>query len=115
MTEAYAGVIERRDVQPVAAVVERSLRLGMLRRGAQGRVIGIAVAPDHTRNAVDSHELERRLLEMGFVEGACFEILHEGPVRRDPIAVKLDDTRVALRRREAHALIVEIDADPPAA
>ena len=113
MTEAFAGAIRRRDAQPSAAVVERSLRLGMLRRGARGRVIGIAVSPAQARNAVDPHELERRLLEMGFVEGACFEILHEGPVRRDPIALRLDETRVALRRREAHALIVEIDIDSP--
>jgi ferrous iron transport protein A len=38
---------------------------------------------------------------MGFVEGARVEILHEGFIGRDPIAVKLDDMRVALRRREA--------------
>ena len=52
-------------------------------------------------------ELERRLLEMGFVEGARFQILHEGLVGRDPIALKLDDMRVALRRREARAVLVE--------
>ncbi len=52
---------------------------------------------------------------MGFVEGARFEILHEGPIGRDPIAVKLDDTRVALRRRDADALIVELDEGKQAA
>ena len=44
---------------------------------------------------------------MGFVEGAQFQILHEGLVGRDPIALKLDDMRVALRRREARAVLVE--------
>jgi len=55
------------------------------------------------------HELERRLLEFGFVEGARIEVLHEGAIRRDPIAVKLDDMRVALRRRDAEDVWVLLD------
>jgi len=51
-------------------------------------------------------ELERRLLEMGFVEGARIRVLHEGFIGRDPIAVQLDDMRVALRRREAADVLV---------
>lgn len=46
-------------------------------------------------------DLERRLLEIGVVEGARVRVLHEGPFGRDPIAVQVDETRVALRRREA--------------
>jgi len=115
MTDTCASVTECLDVEWPRPAENGSSRLGTLGRGARGRVIGIAVGPAHTRNAVDPHELERRLLEMGFVEGAHFEILHEGPVRRDPIALRLDDTRVALRRREAHALIVEIDIESPIA
>lgn len=51
-------------------------------------------------------ELERRLLELGFVEGATVEILHEGPVGRDPIAVRVNNTTIALRRREAMTIFV---------
>ena len=51
-------------------------------------------------------ELERRLLEIGFLEGAAVEVLHEGPLGRDPIAVRLNGTRVALRRRESMAVFV---------
>jgi ferrous iron transport protein A len=51
-------------------------------------------------------ELERRLLEMGFVEGARVEILHEGFIGRDPICVRLDDMRVALRRGDARGVLV---------
>jgi ferrous iron transport protein A len=51
-------------------------------------------------------ELERRLLEIGFLEGAAVEVLHEGPLGRDPIAIRLNDVRVALRRREAMAVLV---------
>ena len=52
-------------------------------------------------------ELERRLLEMGFVEGARIRVLHEGFIGRDPIAVQLDDMRIALRRREAADVMVQ--------
>ena len=58
-------------------------------------------------------ELERRLLEMGFVEGARIRVLHEGFIGRDPIAVQLDDMRVALRRREAADVMVQSLANEP--
>ena len=86
-------------------------RLGAVARGIRGRVVGIEVCPIRSADGIDPVELERRLLEMGFVEGAQFEVLHEGPIGRDPIAVKLDDSRVALRRRDANALIVETEKD----
>lgn len=54
-------------------------------------------------------ELERRLLELGFVEGARVELLHEGLFGRDPIALKVDDMRVALRRHEAASLTVSFE------
>ena len=59
----------------------------------------------------DEHslELERRLLELGFVEGARVELLHEGLFRSDPIAMKVDDMRVALRRHEAASLMVQFE------
>ena len=50
--------------------------------------------------------LESRLLELGFVEGARVEILHQGMVGRDPIAVRVDNITVAIRRREAMAISV---------
>ncbi len=55
-------------------------------------------------------ELERRLLEIGFVEGAQIEILHEGALGGDPIAVRIDDARVALRRREADSVLIQVEA-----
>jgi Fe2+ transport system protein FeoA len=54
-----------------------------------------------------SGELERRLIELGFVEGARVEILHEGLFGRDPIAVRVNEATVALRRREAASILVE--------
>ena len=55
-------------------------------------------------------ELERRLLELGFVEGATVELLHQGLFGGDPIAVRVADTTIALRRREAMAITVTQDA-----
>lgn len=57
---------------------------------------------------LDLCELERRLLESGFVEGAALRVVHEGPVGRDPIAVEVDDARIALRRCEASAVVVRM-------
>jgi ferrous iron transport protein A len=86
-------------------------RLDELRIPARGRVAAINVPHDCSeRHGVSPEELERRLLEIGFVEGAKIEILHEGLIRRDPIVVKIDGMRVALRRREAHAILVHVES-----
>ena len=78
--------------------------LGLAHRGFRGEIHAIAVAADH--GGVAAAEIERRLLELGFVEGAVVEVLHEGPVGRDPIAVRVNDSTIALRRREAMAILV---------
>lgn len=83
------------------------MRLCDLAIGDCGVIRGIELAGRSAPHEMSPDELERRLLEMGFVEGAQFQILHEGLIGRDPIAVKLDDMRVALRRREAYAILVE--------
>jgi ferrous iron transport protein A len=58
-------------------------------------------------------ELEMRLIEIGFVEGARVEILHEGVFGRDPIAVRINESTIALRRREAMAIMVRpLDEQP---
>jgi len=82
-----------------------SVRLGRGAKGLRGTVLRVG-ATDGETDSETARALERRLLEMGFVEGASVEIIHEGFIRRDPIAVKLDDMRVALRRRDAEAILV---------
>ena len=57
-------------------------------------------------SALSAIELESRLIELGFVEGARVEVLHEGIVGRDPIAVRVENVTIAVRRREAMAIIV---------
>ncbi len=79
--------------------------LGQTKCGYRGWVQAIRVPPDHC--GLPEGELERRLIELGFTEGSRVEILHEGLFGRDPIAVRIDDCTVALRRREAMAIVVE--------
>ena len=82
------------------------LDLGAVPRGFRGRIRGLRA---FASGGLPAEELERRLLEFGFVEGARVEVLHEGLFGRDPIAMRVDDMRVALRRREAAAVLVELD------
>jgi len=82
------------------------IKLSQARRGDRGVIVQVG---DHCHHDEHALELERRLLELGFVEGARIELLHEGLVGGDPIAMRVDDMRVALRRREAASLMVRID------
>jgi ferrous iron transport protein A len=80
------------------------LPLGLATRGYSGVIHRIA-APDGG-SALSAVELESRLIELGFVEGARIEVLHEGVIGRDPIAVRVENITIAVRRREAMAIIV---------
>ena len=79
-------------------------RLADLRKGHRARVIGLDETGIDTPLALG--ELERRLIEMGVLEGAQVEILHEGFPGADPIAVRVDDHVLAMRRAEARAVRV---------
>jgi ferrous iron transport protein A len=83
-----------------------STPLGVARRGFCGRLHAIEVS--HETRGLTPAELETRLIELGFVEGAYIEVLHEGTFGRDPIAVRVDNSTVALRRREAMAILVTL-------
>jgi ferrous iron transport protein A len=88
---------EQHDARP-------ELPLGLARRGYRGVIQHIAAVDGGS--ALSAIELESRLIELGFVEGARVEVLHEGIIGRDPIAVRVDNITVAVRRREAMAVIV---------
>ncbi len=66
-----------------------------------------AIEVSDTSSGLPAAELETRLLELGFLEGAPVEVLHEGTVGGDPIVVRIDNATIALRRREAMAILVE--------
>jgi ferrous iron transport protein A len=80
------------------------ISLGSARRGFVGRIQ--AIDTQACVSVLPPAELENRLIEMGFVENARVEILHEGMFGRDPIAVRVNNATVAIRRRDAMAIIV---------
>jgi len=79
--------------------------LGLAKRGYSGVIRRIDT--EATGSALFAAELESRLIEGGFFEGARVEVLHEGAVGRDPIAVRVENITIAVRRREAMAIIVD--------
>ncbi len=86
--------------------MSQSHPLNLCHAGTRGLIVQVGTRAD------DEHaqELERRLLELGFVEGARFVVLHEGAIGRDPMAVQVNDACIALRRREAASILVRIEA-----
>ena len=86
--------------------------------------VSLAALPPGTRGLVVSvgssaaplSSLERRLLEFGFIHGERIEILAEARPGRDPFVVRVGHTTLALRRREAQSVWVELhhsDSDAP--
>ena len=76
--------------------------LAVLPPGTAGRVVAVgsgdaALSPP-----------ERRLLEFGFVNGEEVRILAEARPGRDPFVVRIGNTTLALRRREAQSIYVEL-------
>ncbi len=101
---AHAGPGDK-DLPDDAPLPLGGARLGQI--GVIDQVSGRLAMSD----SLDSEELERRLLELGFVEGAKVQLIHQGLFGGDPIAIRVDDMRVALRRREANAVLVRFDSD----
>ncbi len=79
--------------------------LGGAQPGFRGRIIELQAAAANTD--VPPDDLEKRLIELGFIEGALVEVLHQGPFGGDPIAVRVNGVTIALRRREAMAILVK--------
>jgi ferrous iron transport protein A len=76
--------------------------LAALPPGTAGRVVAVGA-----RTGVLS-PLERRLLEFGFVNGEQVEILAEARPGRDPFVVRVGHTTLALRRREAESIWIQL-------
>jgi len=83
---------------------DEGVPLGAAPRGFRGLLRMIRVVD--AAPGLGAAELETRLVELGFVEGAYIELLHEGTFGGDPIAVRVNNATVALRRREAMAILV---------
>lgn len=74
------------------------MNLNNLPRNARARIIAI-----HS----DDTTLQK-LLALGVIEGTEVQIMHQGLVRRDPIGVRVDDRMIAIRRKEARHIEVEL-------
>jgi ferrous iron transport protein A len=79
--------------------VERT-RIDQLPKGRLAVIAGI------DREGHDPSSV-RRLYEMGFDEGVDVEVLHRGPVGGCPIALRVGNMTVALRRAQAAMIAVE--------
>ena len=76
--------------------------LSALSPGTYGVVVGVGV------RSAELTALDRRLLELGFCSGESIEVLAETRPGRDPFVVRVGTTTLALRRREAEKIWVEI-------
>jgi Fe2+ transport system protein FeoA len=77
-----------------------SFSLSALPPGTAGVVIGVGLGTNTN--------LERRLMELGFVSGERIEILTEARPGRDPFVVRIGTTTFALRRAEVETVWVEL-------
>jgi ferrous iron transport protein A len=100
---------EPAKVEAVQVDVSAAVRLSAAKPGDRGVIVDVRAESHTGDHGVSVDELQRRLLEFGFVEGAQIEVLHEGAIWRDPIAVRLDDMRIGLRRRDAEDVWVLLD------
>ena len=73
-------------------------RLNALAPGQQGIVGGLETV---------SHDVRERLLEMGLTKGIAISVIRIAPLG-DPIEVELRGYRLSLRRKEAEAVIVQM-------
>lgn len=77
--------------------------LGKLNPGNTGLIVSVALSGEC------SPDLARRFLEMGILEGARVEILHQAPFGGDPLAIRVRGSIIALRRSEANHVEIHLD------
>lgn len=90
-------------------VSNQLIPLSKLAKGSRGVVkkIDEQLLPHNVE--LENGELERRILEIGIVEGVELRVLHFGLINRDPIAISIDHNgiTIAIRRNEAEIILVE--------
>jgi ferrous iron transport protein A len=95
------GVETARDAQSLAS----------LHKGVRGVVVSVGLSGGASEALGDmaGSTIERRLLELGFVPGERIEVIEEIRPGGDPIAVRIGSSMFALRRREAQAVLVQLE------
>ena len=88
-----------------------TVALATLRKGDRGVVSQVLDIDAGIVGDQAGASIGRRLVEIGFVPGERVQIIEEVWPGGDPMAVRVGSTVFALRRREAHAVLVQVD--PP--
>ncbi len=79
-------------------ITRQVTRLSEVPVGGSGRVVGVDGPP----------ELRRRLLEMGFCNGICVDVIRQAPLG-DPIEFRLRGYYLSLRREQARHVEVRTE------
>jgi ferrous iron transport protein A len=74
------------------------MRLSDLKKGDQAYIV------DLVGSGIE------RFLKMGMLEGSHLTVLHEAPFGKDPMAVKIRDSIIAIRRQDADSILVKVVA-----
>jgi ferrous iron transport protein A len=109
--EPFSFILASMDVAAAPAGLALDpgyVSLSALSQGSSGLIVGVGTA---TTGSMTS--LERRLLELGFISGEQFEVVAEAWPGRDPFVVRVGNTTLALRRREAESVWVELSRSNP--
>lgn len=75
--------------------------LSEIATGQKGRIVSIENSPLQPN-------LRARLMEMGFLEHEIVVVINRAPWGRDPMAVRVRGTTVALRKLEASLIRLEV-------
>jgi len=86
-----------RSGQALRKVSLQTMRLSELNVGEAGTIVKLAA----------NGGFRQRLLEMGFVRGERIEVKRVAPLG-DPVEYSIKDYHLALRRREAECILVEV-------
>jgi ferrous iron transport protein A len=83
--------------------------LATLRKGEGGIVAQVLEGDAGIVGDEAGATIGRRLIEIGFVPGERVQIIEQVWPGGDPMAVRVGSTVFALRRREARAVLVQVD------
>jgi ferrous iron transport protein A len=90
-----------------------SIRLADLRRGESALVAGLADVAGFDDGRGSAAILLARLRDLGFVAGACCEVVARMWPAGDPLVVRIGGSTFALRRAEAAAVrVTRLAAQP---
>ncbi len=88
----------------------RTVPLATLRKGMRGIVVEVTEGDAGIVGDEAGATIGRRLIEIGFVPGEPVQIVEEVWPGGDPMAVRVGSTVFALRRREARAILVQVQS-----